>query len=299
MFDRRHLMIEENPDGWILRPESPLLQLVIPDFIAGVTVRRLGQWDFRKREFERYLPGQLQAVSLMLAPHDTELRFNGDIIASGPTPVGTFATPPGVRVSGLHSGAQDFVQFLFEPHGLANVLEDALVNPTSLDLKPIFIPADRMLLAMSRRLVACFDMLPDLESLLLDTLVQSCLNQLVRRHATSAGRGFRRGESLTPQALRRVLDFIEEQLAGPIRLPELAQVAGLSRAHFARAFRNEVGVTPHVYLMQRRVERALDLLQRTPMRMVDIADATGFADHSHMTRTFNRYLRASPVMIRT
>lgn len=291
-------MISEDPDGWILRPESPLLQLVLPDFIDGVTVRRLGQWDFRKREFERYLPGQLQAVSLMLAPHDTELRFNGDVIITGQTPIGTFATPAGARVSGLHSGAQDFVQFLFEPHGLANVLEDVLVDPTSLDLKPIFIPADGMLTAMSRRLVACFDMLPELDSLFLDTLIQSCLNQLVRRHATSAGRGLRRGESLAPPALRRVIGFVEEQIAGPNRLNDLAQVAGISRAHFARAFRNEVGVTPHTYLVQRRIERALDLLHKSPMRIVDIAAVTGFADHSHMTRTFNRYLGISPAAIR-
>lgn len=298
MFDRRHLMIQENPDGWILRPESPLLQLVLPSFIDGVTVQRLGQWDFRTREFERYLPGQRQAISILLAPHDTDLRFNGDVIMSGRTPVGSFATPRGVRVSGLHAGAQDFVQFLFEPHGLAAVLEDMGIDHKELELRPTFVPADAALLAMSHRLVACLDMLPELDSLFLDTLIQSCLNQLIRRHATSAHRGFYRGESLSPQALRRVISFVEEHIGGPNRLIELAEVAGISRAHFARAFRNEVGVTPHTYVVQRRIERALDLIHRSPMKIVDVAAVAGFADHSHMTRTFNRYLGVSPSTIR-
>lgn len=291
-------MIQENPDGWILRPESPLLQLVLPPFIAGVTVQRLGQWDFRTREFERYLPGQRQAISIMLAPHDTELHFDDDTIISGRTPIGSFATPPGTRVSGLHSGAQDFVQFLFEPTGLASVLDDMAIDQTSFSLKPMFIPADAVLLAMSQRLVACLDMLPELDSLFLDTLIQSCLNQLIRRHATGGHRGFQRGESLSPQALRRVTSFVEEHIGGPNRLVELAQVAGISRAHFARAFRNEVGVTPHTYVVQRRIERALDLLHRSPMKIVDVAAVAGFADHSHMTRTFNRYLGVSPSAIR-
>jgi AraC family transcriptional regulator len=258
----------------------------------------MGQWDFRRREFERYLPGRLQAISILLSAHDTELRFNGVKIMGGQTPVGSFATPPGVRISGVHAGAQDFVQFLFEPHGLANVLDDMSIGQQSLELRPQFIPADAILLALSQRLAACFDALPRLDSLFLDTLLQSCLNQLIRRHAVSVHRRLSRGESLSPLALRRVISFIEENLSGSNRLTELAQIAGISRAHFARAFRNEVGATPHTYLIQRRVERALELLHRSPINIADIAAVTGFADHAHMTRTFTRYLGVSPSVVR-
>jgi AraC family transcriptional regulator len=298
MSNRRHLMVQENPDGWIISPASPLLELPLPQFIDGVSARRMGQWDFRERVYERFLPGRLQAVSLLLAAPNTELRFDGRVVMKGPSPIGSFAIPPGTRISGCHTGAQDFVQFLFEPHGMAAVLEDMAIDPHAFELRPNHIPADAALLALSQRLAACCEMLPLLDTLFLETLLQSCLNQMIRRHATNAQRRVIRGESLSPAALRKVMDFIEETIAGQIHLQDLARVAGVSRAHFARAFRNEIGVTPHAYLLQRRLERALHLLHWSRMPIRDVAMATGFSDHAHMTRTFRRHLGASPRDIR-
>lgn len=291
-------MVEENPDGWIISPKSPLLELPLPDFIDGVSTRRMGQWDFRERVYERFLPGRLQAIGLALAAPNSELRFDGRTIMRGPLPVGSFAIPPGTRISGCHAGAQDFVQFLFEPHGLAAVLEDMAIDPHAFELRPNYIPADTVLLSLSQRLAACLEMLPLLDALFLETLLQSCLNQLVRRHATNARRRVIRGESLSPAAARKVMDFIEGAMAGPIHLSDLARAAGISRAHFARAFRNEIGITPHAYVLQRRLERALHLLRWSRMPIRDVATATGFSDHAHLTGTFRRHLGASPRDVR-
>jgi AraC-like DNA-binding protein len=61
---------------------------------------------------------------------------------------------------------------------------------------------------------------------------------------------------LSPGAMRRAREYVEVHLGENIDLSMLAEVAGLSVHHFARQFKQSAGVTPHVYLTQKRVERA-------------------------------------------
>jgi AraC family transcriptional regulator len=94
--------------------------------------------------------------------------------------------------------------------------------------------------------------------------------------------------------LERVRDYIESHLGSDLRLSELARVAGLSPQHFAFAFRNSMGVTPHRYVLRRRVREAERLLAAKRMSVVDIALALGFASQSHFTAVFHRTLGMPP-----
>ena len=99
---------------------------------------------------------------------------------------------------------------------------------------------------------------------------------------------------LPPNTVRRVREFIEAHLAENISVQALATVAGLSTHHFSRAFKRSEGVTPHDYLMQRRVRRAQDLLAATDLPLSQIALASGFADQSHCTRRFREQVGITP-----
>jgi len=99
---------------------------------------------------------------------------------------------------------------------------------------------------------------------------------------------------LPPNALRRVREFIEAHLAEKISVQALAAVAGLSIYHFARAFKQSEGMTPHDYLMQRRLQRAQDLLSATNLSLSEVALASGFADQSHCVRRFREHLGVTP-----
>jgi transcriptional regulator GlxA family with amidase domain len=99
---------------------------------------------------------------------------------------------------------------------------------------------------------------------------------------------------LPPGVRRRVHEFIEAHLEKSIALRELAGIARLSSSHFARAFRQSAGVSPHDYLMQRRVARAQDLLGSTDLALSEIAIACGFADQSHFSRRFKERLGITP-----
>ena len=99
---------------------------------------------------------------------------------------------------------------------------------------------------------------------------------------------------LAPRARRRVLELIDARLGAPLSVEELAREAGLSPAHFARAFRETLGQPPHQYVLGRRLERARVLLEAPDARPSEIAAAVGFADQAHLTRMFKRAFGLTP-----
>lgn len=99
---------------------------------------------------------------------------------------------------------------------------------------------------------------------------------------------------LAPGALRRVREHIDGRLGENISLEALAAVAELSRCHFARAFKQSVGTSPHAYVMQRRLERAERLLAQTELSLCQVALDSGFSDQSHFSSCFRRSFGESP-----
>jgi AraC-like DNA-binding protein len=99
---------------------------------------------------------------------------------------------------------------------------------------------------------------------------------------------------LSPNAMHRVCDYVELHLSETIDLSTLATVAGLSMHHFARQFKQSVGVTPHHYLTQKRLELAQALLTNTELPLSEIAYVAGFSDQSHLARHFRHALGTTP-----
>jgi transcriptional regulator GlxA family with amidase domain len=99
---------------------------------------------------------------------------------------------------------------------------------------------------------------------------------------------------LPPGALRRVREHIERQIANSLDVSELAAIAALSDSHFSRAFKQSMGISPHRYVLDRRIELAATLLRDSTLLLADIALYVGFADQSHFTRRFVAIMRETP-----
>lgn len=99
--------------------------------------------------------------------------------------------------------------------------------------------------------------------------------------------------ALAPWQERRAKEMLLDDLGADRSLAELAAACGLSVSHFARAFKASTGTPPHRWLLERRVDRAMELLQG-PDGLGEIALACGFADQSHLTRVFGRRVGVSP-----
>ena len=81
---------------------------------------------------------------------------------------------------------------------------------------------------------------------------------------------------------------------GEITVMQLAAACGLSGHHFSRAFRHSTGVAPHQWLLQRRIEKAKQLLRQSRLPLSEVAAVCGFAHQSHFTRAFARLVGVSP-----
>jgi len=105
--------------------------------------------------------------------------------------------------------------------------------------------------------------------------------------------GSKSGAGLAPWQLKRAKSLFESHLRGGVRVEQVARACGLSRSHFSHAFRTSTGLTPHSWLIHRRVARASELML-TQDPLCEIALACGFADQSHLTRRFGRATGMTP-----
>lgn len=98
-------------------------------------------------------------------------------------------------------------------------------------------------------------------------------------------------------AVRRARDYLSDNYASDVGLSELAEIAGLSRAHLIRAFRREFHITPHAYLTDLRIRqaRAMLVLGRP---IAEVALECGFADQAHFTRHFKARTGVTPGQFR-
>jgi AraC family transcriptional regulator len=123
-------------------------------------------------------------------------------------------------------------------------------------------------------------------------LMPELIRSDLQRTAPETARPLRGGLPVRKQ--KRVAEFIEEHLSEEISLATLAELADLSRFHFARAFRQSFGVPPHRYHMDRRMARARNLLQRSALPVTQIGLQIGFRETSSFTRAYRRFAGVTP-----
>lgn len=98
--------------------------------------------------------------------------------------------------------------------------------------------------------------------------------------------------------IRRVQDWIAANPAGDCAVGTLAEMAAMSPRHFARVFREQVGVTPARYVEACRLDLARSLLETTDLTVVEVARRSGLGDASTLHRAFDRHLSVSPAAYR-
>lgn len=96
-----------------------------------------------------------------------------------------------------------------------------------------------------------------------------------------------------PRKLRDAASFIHAHCREALSLDDICAAAGLSASYLTRAFKEHFGLTPHAYLMNRRIQYARERL-RLGDRIADVALDAGFADQAHFQRTFKQLLAATP-----
>jgi AraC-like DNA-binding protein len=104
---------------------------------------------------------------------------------------------------------------------------------------------------------------------------------------------------VTNRMMLRARDAIDRNSEADLDLATLAGIAGTSRAHFVRTFKETFGETPHRYLQRRRVERAMFLLCSTELSVTEVCMQVGFSSLGTFSRTFTDIVGEAPSKYRT
>lgn len=136
------------------------------------------------------------------------------------------------------------------------------------------------------------------ERLYIESLANVLAVHLLRNYSADKKPLLELTRGLSKRKLGRVTDYIADNLHADLTLAELAGAAGLSPYHFARQFKQAVGLTPHQYVVLQRVERARELLASTNLPIGDIAATVGFAHQSHLARHIRHHFGVSPSALR-
>src|SRR5215510_14000310 len=134
--------------------------------------------------------------------------------------------------------------------------------------------------------------------LFLDSVEQAIAVALVKDHAVRHRpvQIYRGG--LGAARLRRIKELVDVKMEDDLSLDEMAQLVGLSTAHFARMFRKSTGQTPHQFVLRQRIERAKEMLRAPEARVLDVAVACGFKTQQHFAQVFRDVCRVSPTEYR-
>jgi AraC family transcriptional regulator len=185
---------------------------------------------------------------------------------------------------------------LYLPRKTLDAIADDANSPRIEDLR--FTPgigvSDWILAALGRLLLPAFDRPEHISQLFIDHVTLA-----IGVHVAQTYGGMNKGSRTLRGGLavwqeRRAKELLSANLNGELSIACIAAECDLSSAHFSRAFRRSTGLSPHQWLVQRRIDAAKVLLRDTKQSLPDIAYSCGFSDQAHFTRVYTRLNGISP-----
>ena len=219
------------------------------------------------------------------APHTGELRVGGRRIRAQISNNSVSIAPPGVRVSGRRDGPAEVTVIFLEPGA-----DDAEVLPQ-------YGIEDPLIRALGMALDAEMQTPHPGHKAYAESLAAAMSAHILAKY-TNPDYSLLRGVSARRPQLKaqlgRCLEYIHDYLEADLSLEDMAAVANMSKYHFARTFRQAMGIAPHQYVVKLRVEKARRLLAGDALSVEEVARRVGYADKGHFAEQFRKIMGMSP-----
>lgn len=215
-----------------------------------------------------------------------------EIIHSVPTQVGIH--PANISQSFVWDSEAEFLILHLKPSLLKNLSEEAW-GKDNIELVPQSTGFfDPLIVHMGFALKTVLETDALGSRLYADSMANALGIHLLSRYSTGKPTVKLHKGGLSKQQLKHVLDYMNEHLNRNLSLAELAIVVRLSSYHFAHLFKQSMGISPHQYHIQCRIERAKELLHKGDRAIKDIAQVVGFSSQGHFTYHFKRLTGITP-----
>ena len=130
--------------------------------------------------------------------------------------------------------------------------------------------------------------------LYVDSLANALIVNVLRNYSVTKPKIAIYERGLSDRYLFQAIEYIDNNLSQSIKLEDLATHVGISKFHFSRLFKKSMGLSPHQYVMQQRIELAKQLLLTSNMSISDVALECGFNSHAHMGKYFRQIVGITP-----
>lgn len=236
-------------------------------------------------------------VAINLIFTSVRLVHAGRVLVDGPlVPGAIHVTAPGVAVEATYRLPCDVLHIFVAQNVLRQCYEDSFgkAAPGPIELDDPRLRRDVTIERLGRLLAGaeCWDRSE--RYIFSDSIGRAIVSKLVERWFSSPAATPQRSFGLPKWRLNRAMAYIDKHLAERITLNEIAESAGLSRMHFAAQFRLAIGVSPHEYVLRRRLELAQNMLLEPGRSTLDIALNCGFNSQTHFISVFSRYMGDTP-----
>ena len=290
-------------------PIGPLDWFKMLPFESAASSSRLG-WTGLEAVRNRTAPAsELDALPLThhrlvlvtRPPEEWEMMYDG-VKRHVPPPAGSISlVPAGSSARWRWSGTFDSVHIFLEPGLVARVGAEAF----GLDMARLTVPPlDALEMPHLRAVMTAVD--AELTAsgaggrLAAESLADLLAVHLIRHVSAPRPSTHRRHGTLPRARLRTVVEYIEEHLVAGPTLQQMAAIARLSPNYFASQFQRATGLSPHQYVIARRVERARQLLQADrDVCLAEVAASAGFSDQSQFSHHFKRLIGVTPGQFRS
>lgn len=214
---------------------------------------------------------------------------------------GIHLVPPGMEFGVRLMGVLNTLHVYLRRSVIEEVAAEITVgDPRAIEIPPSIIDCDPSLRSLLDVVETALEDDDPATSLCIDHLSRAIAARLIRAHSTSTARAY---QPLNPvmrpsPIIARAIDYMRAHLDEPLHLECIAAAVARSPSHLARQFRSELGVPPHQYLVNLRLETAQHMLAQTKLPIASIAVSCGFSHQEHLTRFFKRRCATTPAAFR-
>lgn len=216
-------------------------------------------------------------------------RFLCESVAAGDIII----TPHRVGHKACWRKGGEFIFLGISPQALA-LATDESGTPEKFQLTPRHATPDPLVVQIGLALKKTLEKNPVVSRLYAETMANALMVHLLENYSIRKPILREYTDGLSQRKLQQVEEYINTHLEENLGLASLANLVQISPYYFSNLFKKSTGMTPHQYVIYRRVERAKELLLKGEMTIAEIAARVGFASQSHLNLHFKRLLGITP-----
>jgi AraC family transcriptional regulator len=275
--------------------------------LLGVPPRESAGWDpflvqivDETPLYARVLFRDLALGVYLSGRHRTRRQIGAHMVEGWSDPGAINLTPPGVEGTWEASASSRAAVVVIRPELLCRAIEEHWgADSRKVEIIQQFLIRDPVIESVTLNLAREAAEGSAAGRLYLESGCEFLVHHLIYRYSNLSRPPPRSAGGLSSRRLRLVIEYIEDTLDQPIKLRDLAALAGISARHFERAFRQSMGSSPHAYVLERRLQLARGLLTSQPELPIDqIAPRLGFSSSSHFSSAFRRRTGSTPTGFR-